>query len=218
MSDVNLIRKRVQQARELAQQGKYAQAKTLLKGVDHPKVLALVAQLDARIAVQPPTIRKFPLLSLIGVFGVVLVFVVGGILLAAASRSIEKDDVLPTLIPTVDCTSETIRTWWKAREIELTQFAADASSASRTMPGERLTMQISNLRQFRDNFPTRLPCAGSELQTAVSEVLKTMDTTILAAQRWNDGVTDGTQATIEFYDAETKLRQATTRVRVVFSH
>jgi hypothetical protein len=46
MNDGILIRKKVQQALELAQQGKYRQAKTLLKGIDHPKAVALLVELD----------------------------------------------------------------------------------------------------------------------------------------------------------------------------
>jgi hypothetical protein len=50
------------------------------------------------------------------------------------------------------------------------------------------------------------PCASSDLQLTITDFLSALDATLLAAQRWQDGITDGTQATMEFYEAETKLR------------
>jgi hypothetical protein len=215
MSDVNLIRKKVHQARELAQQGKYAQAKTLLKGIDHPKVAALIAELDGHFAGQQPA-RKLPL-HVIGIGCAMLLTMIVGIGLVVTARATQPEVVLPTFLPTADCTSETIQTWWQAQETGLSQFAADASSASRTMPGERLTTQIDSLRQFRDNFPTLPACSSSDLQLAVADLLTALDATILAAQHWNDGITDGTQATQEFYTAEKALKQDQIRIRHLVS-
>jgi hypothetical protein len=216
MTDATQIRQKVQQARELAKQGKPAQAKAVLKGIQHPKVTALVAQLDEAIAAQPRS-GKFPVLPVVGMVAVLVVFAGGMVLLSVSrQRPSETERMLPTLIPTADCSEAAVQMWWQTQDAALTGFAADASSASRTMPGERLTGQISRLHDFRDNFPPLPVCASLDRQRSVQEVLAAMDKTIIAADRWNSGQVDGTQSTHEFDAAETALREAKTRVVQAF--
>jgi hypothetical protein len=63
------IRQRLQQARSAYDAGDYAKARALLKGIDHPKAQAMLAQIDA----QAPAKAGFPCLPMalfVGVVGV----------------------------------------------------------------------------------------------------------------------------------------------------
>jgi hypothetical protein len=64
------IRQRLQQARSAYDAGDYAKARALLKGIDHPKAQAMLAQIDA----QAPAKTGFPCLPMalfVGMVGVI---------------------------------------------------------------------------------------------------------------------------------------------------
>jgi hypothetical protein len=213
MADLTQVRQKVQQARQHVANGEWHKARTLLKGLEHPKAQALLAEVDAHIAQQKPQTGKFPLLALLGFLGVCVLAVMGGMAFLAG-RADPAPVVLPTLEPTADCTPDTVRAWWGAQNIALDGFVADASSASRLMPGERLTGRLQALQAFRASFPPLPSCASTDVQGAIADLLKAMDDTIGAVERWSNGSADGTQTSIDLQNAETALRQARTRARI----
>lgn len=213
MADVSLIRQKVQQARQHLTKGELHKARTLLKGLEHPKAQALLAEVEAQLAQQKPKQTQFPLTPFLGFLGIFLILVIGGGFTLMANRDTPTPDPLPSLIPTSDCTPETVQTWWAVQDLALDGFVADASSASRTMPGERLTERIAALRQMRNDFPALPDCASSEMQTAITDLLEAMDTTIAALERWSNGTADGTQTSIDLQNAEIELREARTQAR-----
>jgi hypothetical protein len=91
------------------------------------------------------------LVPVIGIAYAMVLMLVVSVGLLVTARNPQPEAMLPTLA----CNAETIQLWWDAQEIGLSQFAADASSASRTMPGERLMTRIATLRQFSDNATLR---------------------------------------------------------------
>ncbi len=221
--DVNLnqVRQNVQQARDLAKQGHYAQARALLKGINHPKVVEMIAQLDEHMAAQPRTrTAQFPLLPVVGLIGVVILVVMGGGLLLT-QRSRETAELLFPM-PTVtlvmeECTDATITAWWQVQiqnDLELNTFAVNADAASSTLPGERLTTAIDNLRTTRalalQDIP---PCASVDLQTALADLLSAMDDVILALDRWNKGEATSGNLMNEYYAANESVRNAKRIVR-----
>jgi hypothetical protein len=214
MTDVNLIRQKVQQARQHIAKEEWFKARALLKGIEHPKAQALLAEVETQIAQQKPASGKFPLLPLFGFLGIFLLLALGGGFMFMANLDTPTPEPLPTIMPTSDCTPETVRAWWAVQDVAIDTFVADASAASRTMPGERLTERIASLRQFRTDFPAMPECASSEMREAVTDLLQAMDNTILALERWSNGTADGTQTSIDLQNAETALREARTLLRV----
>lgn len=213
MTDVNLIRQKVQQARQHIAKEEWLKARALLKGLDHPKAQALLAEVETQIAQQKPTSGKFPLLPILGILGIFLLLAIGGSFAFMANRNIPTPEPLPTIAPTSDCTPETVRAWWSVQDVALDTFVADASAASRTMPGERLTERLTALQAFRANFPDLPECASSEMRDAIADLLQAIDDTISALERWSNGTADGTQTTIDLQDAELALREARARAR-----
>jgi hypothetical protein len=152
---------------------------------------------------------------LIVFFSLIIVLSVGGFLLVSRSGREVPTPILPTLavLPTSDCTPETVRTWWGIQNIALDMFTQDASSASRTMPGERLNERLASLRQFRADFPDPPECASSEFRMAINDLLRAMDDTIIALEDWSDGTMDGLAVTTALQEAESALRAARTQAR-----
>ena len=215
MTEPGEVRQKVQQARQLLVEGKVVKARALLKGIDHPKAQALVAQIEAQ---NPQTKHNtgFPMMPLFGLLLVVVAVVTAGIVIMKASNSpADEHVVVPTLIPTPDCTQDMVQAWWMEQNQMLDTFMANASAASRTMPGERLTTQLQTLRQMRDDVPDLPVCTSMEMQGAVTELLSAMDAVIDILERWSNGEIDGTQLTNEFYEAERRLREVREAVREI---
>jgi hypothetical protein len=213
MADISLIRQKVQQARQHLAKGELHKARALLKGLEHPKAQALLAEVEAQLALQKPKQAQFPLIPVLGFLGIFFIFLIGGAFTLVANRTEPTPEPIPTAIPTSDCTPETVQTWWTIQDLVLDTFVADASSASRTMPGERLTERITALRQIRNDFPALPACASNEMRTAISDLLEAMDATIAALERWSNGTADGTQTSIDLQNAEQELREARTQAR-----
>ena len=213
MADISIIRQNVQQARQHIAKGELHKARTLLKGLEHPKAQVLLAEVEAQLALQKPKQAQFPLIPVLGFWGIFFILLIGGGFALMANRDTPTPEPLPSLIPTSDCTPETVQTWWVVQDLALDTFVADASSASRTMPGERLTERIAALRQMRNDFPALPECASSEMQTAIVDLLEAMDATIAALERWSNGTADGTQTSIELQNAEVAIQEARTHAR-----
>jgi hypothetical protein len=213
MADISLIRQKVQQARQHLAKGELHKARALLKGLEHPKAQALLAEIEAQLALQKSKQAQFPFIPVLGFLGVFFILLIGGGFALMANRDVPTPEAIPTAIPTSDCTSETVQSWWAVQDLALDTFVADASSASRTMPGERLTERIEALRQIRNDFPALPECANSEMQTAIADLLGAMDITIAALERWSNGTADGTQTSIDLQNAETGLRESRTQMR-----
>ena len=213
MANVSLTRQKVQQARQHLAKGELHKARTLLKGLEHPKAQTLLVDVEAQIAQQIPKQAKSPLMPVLGFLVIFLILVIGGAFTLMANRDTPTPEPLPSLIPTSDCTPETVQSWWAVQDLALDTFVADASSASRTMPGERLTERIAALRQMRNDFPPLPECATTEVQMAISDLLQAMADTIAALEHWSNGTADGTQTSIDLQNVEAALRQARTQVR-----
>jgi hypothetical protein len=213
MADISLIRQKVQQARQHLAKGELHKARALLKGLEHPKAQALLADVEAQLALQKPKQAQFPFVPVLGFLGIFFVLLIGGGFALMANRTVPTPEAVPTAIPTSDCTSETVQTWWAVQDLVLDTFVADASSASRTMPGERLTERIASLHQMRNDFPAVPECASSEMRTAIADLLEAMDATIAALERWSNGTADGTQTSIDLQNAEAELWEARTQLR-----
>jgi hypothetical protein len=213
MADVSLIRQKVQQARQHLVKGELYKARALLKGLEHPKAQALLADVETQIAQQKSTQTKFPLIPILGFLVIFSLLLIGGGFTLIANQDEPTPEPIPTVMPTSDCTAETVQSWWAIQDLALDTFVTDASSASRTMPGERLTERIGALRQTRNDFPALPECANSEIQTTISDLLRAIDDTIAALERWSNGTADGTQTSIDLQNAEQELREARTRMR-----
>jgi hypothetical protein len=213
MADISLIRQKVQQARQHLTKGELHKARALLKGLEHPKAQALLAEVEAQLVLQKPKQAQFPLIPVFGFLGMFFILLIGGGFALMANRTEPTPEAVPTTIPTSDCTPETVQSWWAVQDLALDTFVADASSASRTMPGERLTERIAALSQMRNDFPTLPECASHEMQTAIADLLEAMDATIAALERWSNGTADGTQTSIDLQNAEAELREARTQAR-----
>jgi hypothetical protein len=210
VSDATQTRQKIKQARQAYLNGEYAKARSLLKGVQHAKADALIAQIDE---VSPPK-RGLPILSIVGLVLILVVLGLGGSLMLLANATPSVDDApLPTLIPTSDCTQAMVDTWWMAQEIELSHFVTDASSASRTMPGERLDGHIEALQAIRDGMEAPPTCISASQSVGYVAVLDAMDAMLDALSDWSTGRTDGTDFSLAFGQAEDSLRQARASMR-----
>jgi len=91
--DPNIVRQRVQQARNYMAKGDHAKAKSVLKGVDHPKAQALLAQLEA----ESPTPKRanLPILPMIGVL-ILAILACGGGFFLLNNRPTPTPAPLPT--------------------------------------------------------------------------------------------------------------------------
>ena len=205
------IRQQIKKAQTHIAAEEWAKARAALKEVDHPKAKELLAEVEVHLAEESS--GGFPIVPLIVFFNLVVVLSVGGFLLVSRSGREVPTPVLPTLavIPTSDCTPETVRTWWGVQNVALDTFTQDASSASRTMPGERLNERLASLRQFRADFPAPPECASSEFRMAINDLLRAMDDTITALEGWSDGTMDGLAVTTALQEAESALRAARTQ-------
>jgi biopolymer transport protein ExbD len=209
VSDTTQTRQKIKQARQAYLSGDYAKARSLLKGVNHPKADALIAQIDEAA---PPN-RGIPILPLVGIVVVVILVLVGSLMLLANATPSQDDTPLPTLIPTSDCTQSMVDAWWMAQEIELSQFVTDASSASRTMPGERLDGHIRALQAIRDGMEAPPVCISASQSAGYVAVLDAMYAMLEALNDWATGRTDGTAFSLTFGQAEDLLRQARAGMR-----
>jgi hypothetical protein len=219
MAEMNQIRHKVQQARELAQQGQYAQAKALLKGLTHPKALELVAKLDERLAQQPKPTGKFPLIPVLGFVGIVAIVLIGGLFVLNAARSTpELPPPLELIItPTSDCTDQTVRDWWQTQiqtGRDLNTFTLNVSAATMTLPGERLTEQIAKLQalQILEPLPT---CASAELQAAIADLFTAREEWLIALEEFNSGTLSMNDATFRFAETDKTFRNAQVKVVAV---
>lgn len=202
------IRQQIKKAQTHIAAEEWARARAALKDIDHPKAKELLAEIEVYLAEEAS--GSFPMVPLIVFFSLVIVLSVGRFLRVSRSGREVPTPVLPTLavIPTSDCTPETVRTWWGVQNVALDTFTQDASSASRTMPGERLNERLASLRQFRADFPAPPECASSEFRMAINDVLRAMDDTITALDGWSNGTMDGLTVTIALQEAEVRLREA----------
>jgi hypothetical protein len=207
------VRQQVRKARSHIAAEEWAKARAALKDVDHPKAKQMLAEVEAHL--HEETSGGFPTVPLLVFFSLVVVLSVGGFLLVSRSNRAVPTPVLPTLavIPTSDCTPETVRTWWAEQNVALDTFTGDASSASRTMPGERLDERLASLRQFRADFPDPPACVSTEFRVAVNDLLRAMDDTITTLEGWSDGTMDGLAVTTALQEAESALRDARIRAR-----
>jgi hypothetical protein len=80
----------------------------------------MVAQLDTRIAAQPPsTGRRFALLPVLGLVVTVLILLVGSGLFLSQQARANPEVVLPTETATLiqeECTDATVNAWWGGRD------------------------------------------------------------------------------------------------------
>ena len=207
------IRQQIKKAQTHIAAEEWAKARAALKDVDHPKAKELLTEVEVHLAEEAS--GGFPTVPLIVFFSLVVVLSVGGFLLVSRSGREVPTPILPTLavIPTSDCTPETVRTWWGVQNVALDTFTQDASSASRTMPGERLNDRLASLRQFRADFPDPPECASSEFRMAVNDLLRAMDDTIAALEGWSNGTMDGLAVTTALQEAESALREARSQIR-----
>ena len=205
------IRQQIKKAQAHIAAEEWAKARATLKNVDHPKAEELLAEVEVHLVEEAS--GGFPTVPLIVFFSLVMVLSVGGFLMVSHSGRDVPTPVLPTLavIPTSDCNPETVRTWWGVQNVALDTFTQDASSASRTMPGERLNERLTSLRQFRSDFPNPPECASSEFRMAINDLLRAMDDTITALEGWSDGTMDGLAVTTALQQAESALRTARTQ-------
>ena len=206
------LREQIKQAQALIAAGDLKRARTLLQTIDHPKAQAMLAGVESQLAAQ--TTAGFPLGRVLALVGMVLVLGVGGLLVMTGGSETAADPVLPTLAvyPTSDCTQTMVATWWGVQNIALDTFAQDASSASRTMPGQRLNERVGALRQFRADFPGPPDCASIEVQAGVTDLTLAMDATISILEDWAAG--DPERVTMELPLAQDALRDARTRIRL----
>jgi len=90
----------------------------------------------------------------------------------------------------------------------------NADAAYSTLPGERLTTAIDNLRTTRASALLNIPpCASADLQTAIANLLAAMDHVILALERWNKGEITSGDLMNEYYAANELVRNAKRLVR-----
>jgi hypothetical protein len=206
------LREQIKQAQALIAAGDLKRARTLLQTIDHPKAQAMLAGVESQLAAQPT--GGFPLGRVLALVGMVLVLGVGGLLVMTNGSETTAAPVLPTLAvyPTSDCTQTMVATWWGVQNIALDTFAQDASSASRTMPGQRLNERVGALRQFRADFPGPPDCASIEVQAGVTDLTVAMDATISILEDWAAG--DPERVTMELPLAQDALRDARTRIRL----
>ena len=206
------LREQIKQAQALIAAGDLKRARTLLQTIDHPKAQAMLAGVESQLAAQ--TTADFPLGRVLALVGMALVLGVGGLLVMTGGSETAVTPVLPTLAvyPTSDCTQTMVATWWGVQNIALDTFAQDASSASRTMPGQRLNARVGALRQFRADFPAPPDCASIEVQAGVTDLTVAMDATISILEDWAAG--DPERITMELPLAQDALRDARTRIRL----
>lgn len=214
MTDIATVRQQLKLARDHTREGNLQKAHAALKGVDHPKANDMRAALEARIGKPQsgfPWGRIFAFLGMLVIIGGSIGFWMQG----ADVNESASANVLPTLavLPTSDCTPQTVHDWWRVQNVALDTFIQEASSASRTMPGDRLDERLANLRNFRSNFPQAPECATLDFKIAVGDLVTTMGTTIAILEDWSAGNPD--RVTLElpivqqdFRDARTRMRQA----------
>jgi hypothetical protein len=217
------VRRKVDLARKAFAARDYKKARTLLKGIQHPKAADLLAQIDAAAATRMPSgtskaqswsLRWFGLIG-----GLVLIIVVGGwfaFKVASSQAALPAQEfILPTLVPTADCTAERVVVWWQTQNLVVDDFVTEASAASRTMPGTQLTGALESLRQRRMEFaavPVPL-CAALEVQSGAADLLSAMDDIIAILEQWSAGSIDGTTLTNTLAAPEEVLRQARAQIR-----
>lgn len=115
---------------------------------------------------------------------------------------------LPTVVPTSECTLESVYLWQTVQEARLADVEKTASSASRTMPGERLNGEIARLQSLRMSLDPIPPCADSTVQMRWKTTLNAFDYVISVLNLWQTAQLDGTQFTIQFQQAEQAWREA----------
>jgi len=187
--DPNTVRQRVQQARDHLAKGDSAKAKSVLKGLDHPKAQALLAQIE----VESPTPKRarLPMLPIIGLLAVMILACGGGFFLLN-NRPTPTPAPLPTLIPTDACTPAEVDAWWQSQQMTtFSRFAELASAGSRTMPGERLASILDELIGLR-NFSPPPSCLTSAQRERLAMLDDLMRQAVETLTDWDHGIIDGT--------------------------
>ena len=213
MADVAAIRQQVQQARAHMEKGEWAKAQAILKQVDHPKAQSLLAQVEAKLAEQRASVpvSTFPLIPVLGLVGLVLILAIGAFVFLQP-RDIEPIPVLellPTLVPTDDCTPESVQVWWTTNLPALNEFNATQRLASHSNRGERLDETLLQLRQLRADFLFPPACASADVLLAVDNTVQIMDANMTTLQNY------ATHGDVAFYptELEATFRQATEQIR-----
>jgi len=180
------VRQKVKLAREQMRAGDHKKARNTLKGVDHPKAAELREMIDEHLG--DAESASFPLGRVLGLLAVVLVMIGGTAFFMSGGGEPEPTIVLPTLavIPTSDCTPDTVEMWWGAVNIELDTFIQDSAAASRTIPGERLNERIGGLRQMRAGIEEIPACASTEMKVATNQIKRGMDDSIRVLTAWSN--------------------------------
>ena len=191
-ADPNLVRQRVQQAREHIAKTDYAKARALLKGLEHPKAHALLEQIDA--ASPAPQRTGLPCRAILFLIGFVVLLAGIGLALLFSRPQAPTPEPLPTLIPTSDCNEALVQAWWTEHLPLFDRFTQDASSASRMMPGERLAQQIDALNTLAAQVTAAsLPlCASSTDRTRLGELQALMRSALNTLSNWQMQLIDGT--------------------------
>jgi len=208
------IRQKVKLAREQMRAGDYKKARTTLKGVDHPKAQELREMIDEHIG-EAESDTGFPLGRVLGLLAIVLIMIGGTAFFMSGGGEPEPTMVLPTIamIPTSDCTPDSVETWWGAVNIELDTFIQDSAAASRTIPGERLTERIEGLRQMRADIQEIPECASTEMKMATNQIKRGMDDAIRILTTWSD-TNDADAVTRELPGAQQVIRNAMQMVQL----
>lgn len=210
MNEIAQVRQQVQQARAHIAKGELHKARGALKGLTHPKAQALLADVEAQLAQQQDPRTRFPLVPVLVFISVVFVAGVGALWALRPQNPSAQPllEVLPTFVPTTDCTPETVRTWWVAQNTALDTFTREVSAASRTLRGVALDERLATLRRFRAELPSPPECASVEFQVAFMQVSGALDQSITAITGWADGNLDGLAISNTLYSAEQALMQA----------
>jgi hypothetical protein len=215
MTDGIQLRQQIQQARAHIEKGEWGKARKILVGIDHPKAAQLLAEVEGKLA-EMPSSAGFPLIPVLGLVGIALLLALAGFWFFARSNTLDTIPIietLPTLIPTDDCTPETVQQWWSVQNTSLDEFVRLSSLASRTMPGERLNQIMAALDAFGADFPDPPPCASAEVVQGVADLHAAMDQTLVALDDWvSDGAVSDVglipAAEIAFNRARDALRSA----------
>jgi hypothetical protein len=216
MTDLNVTRQRVQAAREHIKKFEWGKARALLKGLEHPKAQALLAEVETQLASQKSKSAGFPVLRVVG-FLVIFVGLLGGggLLLSHRNTPSVMVENVPTISPTEECNEATVQTWWRVQDFGLADFASNASALGLSDFGERYDRKLDELKEFRENFPPLPSCASAELGTAISDLLVVMDATISNFEGQRDNTIDPTTGWNAEYDNERALRSARSTVREI---
>jgi hypothetical protein len=109
---------------------------------------------------------------------------------------------------TADC-AFLLPLWQQSQTDILNIFLVDATSATLTMPGERLDGNLLALQTLRQTMPLLPPCTEPSVQTRYLATLTTMDDILALLYRWQSGDISASQLTHEFFELEKEVRVGT---------